>query len=180
MAQWSKRSLGQLELAAGDPAAAERALRGSQEVLIEMGLNSSLGETVVPLAAALHAQGRYAEATETLQSLKEEWASGDASIDAPRLAVRARLLAAEGLDIQAERAVDRALRLVDRTDWACLQADTLLTHAEVLGTADRLADAEPSLRRALEVAGAKGYAVAEARARALLDELGVAVSGRVS
>ena len=180
MAQWSKRSLGQLELAAGDPAAAERALRGSQEVLIEMGLNSSLGETVVPLAAALHAQGRYAEAAETLQSVKEEWASGDASIDAPRLAVRARLLAAEGLDIQAERAVVRALRLVDRTDWACLQADTLLTHAEVLRTTDRLADAEPSLRRALQIAGAKGYAVAESRARALLDELGVAVGGRVS
>jgi class 3 adenylate cyclase/tetratricopeptide (TPR) repeat protein len=180
MAQWSKRSLGQLELAAGDPAAAERALRGSQAVLIEMGLNSSLGETVVPLAAALHAQGRYAEATDTLQSVKEEWASGDASVDAPRLAVRAKLLAADGLDIQAERSIERALRLVDRTDWACLQADTMLAHAEVLGSADRLAAAEPSLRRALQIAEAKGYTVAEQKARALLDEIGVAVSGRVS
>ena len=57
MAQWSKRSLGRLELAAGDPAAAERALRESWEVLTEMGLNSSLGETAVPLAEALYAQG---------------------------------------------------------------------------------------------------------------------------
>jgi tetratricopeptide (TPR) repeat protein len=180
MAQWSKRSLGQLELAAGNPPAAERALRSSQEVLIEMGLNSSLGETVVPLAAALYAQGRYDDATDTLKSVKEEWASGDASVDAPRLAVRAKLLAAEGLDIQAERAIERAMRLVDRTDWVCLQADTLLAHAEVLRLADRLADAEPSLRRALQIAESKGYSVAAKGARVLLEELGVAVSGRVS
>ena len=128
----------------------------------------------------MRSRGRYAEATDTLRSVKEEWASGDASIDAPRLAVRAKLLAAEGLDIQAERAVERALRLVDRTDWACLQADTLLTHAEVLGAAGRLGDAEPSLRKALQIAETKGYAVAEDRARALLDELGVAVGERVS
>jgi class 3 adenylate cyclase/tetratricopeptide (TPR) repeat protein len=180
MAQWSKRSLGRLELAAGDPAAAERALRSSQEVLIEMGLNSSLGETVVPLVAALYAQGRFDEATETLKSVKEEWASGDASVDAPRLAVRAKLLAAEGLDIQAERAIERAMRLVDRTDWNCLQADTLLAHAEVLRVADRLSDAEPSLRRALTISEAKGYTVATQRARILLEELGVAAGGRVS
>jgi tetratricopeptide (TPR) repeat protein len=180
MAQWSKRSLGRLQLAAGDPAAAERALRSSQEVLIEMGLNSSLGETVVPLAAALYAQGRFDDATETLKSVKEEWASGDASVDAPRLALRAKLLAAEGLDIQAERAIERAMRLVDRTDWICLQADTLLAHAEVLRLADRLADAEPTLRQALTISEAKGYTVAAERARTLLVELGVAAGGRVS
>ena len=40
MAQWSKRSLGQLELAAGEPVAAERALRESWDVLVEMGLTA--------------------------------------------------------------------------------------------------------------------------------------------
>ena len=54
-----------------------------------MGLKSSLGETAVPLAEALYAQGRLDEADETLKAVKEEWASGDASVDAPRLAVRA-------------------------------------------------------------------------------------------
>ena len=33
-----------------------------------MGLNSSLGETAVPLAEALHAQGRDGEANETLKA----------------------------------------------------------------------------------------------------------------
>jgi class 3 adenylate cyclase/tetratricopeptide (TPR) repeat protein len=179
MSQWSKRSLGKLELAAGDPKAAEHALRESYEVLLEMGLKSSLGETAVPLAAALYAQRRYDEAAETLKSVKEEWASGDTSVDAPRLTVRARLLAAEGWDSQADHALERALRLVERTDWVCLQADTLLAQAEVLKLADRLAEAEHGLRRALEVAQAKGYAVAANAARGLLDELGAEVTGRV-
>ena len=48
MVQWSKRSLGHLELAAGEPAAAERALRDCWDVLVEMGLDSSLGEIAVP------------------------------------------------------------------------------------------------------------------------------------
>ena len=61
-----------------------------------MGLNSSLGETAVPLAEALYDQGRDDEADETLKTVKDEWASGDASISAPRLAVRAKLLAADG------------------------------------------------------------------------------------
>ena len=105
MAQWSKRNLGHLELAAGDPAAAERVLRDSWDVLVEMGLDSSLGETAVPLAEALHAQGRDGDANETLKAVKDEWASGDASIAAPRLAVRARLQAADGF--AAHRAPDR-------------------------------------------------------------------------
>ena len=132
----------------------------------------------MPLAAALYAQGRYDEAAETLKSVKEEWASGDASVDAPRLALRAKLLAIEGLDVQAERAVGRALRLVEKTDWVCLQADTLLAQAEILRLADRLPEAVPSLQRTVAIAEAKGYAVALATARGLLDELGVEAGGR--
>ncbi len=112
MAQWSKRNLGHLELAAGDPAAAERVLRDSWEVLVEMGLDSSLGETAVPLAEALHAQGRDEDANETLKAVKDEWASGDASIAAPRLAVRARLQAADGFTSIALQTAERGLRLV--------------------------------------------------------------------
>jgi class 3 adenylate cyclase/tetratricopeptide (TPR) repeat protein len=179
MAQWSQRSLGQLELGAGDPRAAERALRRSYDVLTEMGLNSSLGETAVPLAEALYAEGRYQDAAATLKIVREEWASGDASTDAPRLAVRAKLLAAEGWDKQAEQAAERALRLVQKTDWACLRADMLLAHADVLRLVDRDRDAAPSLRKALQVAEAKGYAVAAQRSRALLEELGVEVTERV-
>ncbi len=172
MAQWSQRSLGSVELAAGEPQAAERALRSSYEVLDEMGLNSSLGETAIPLADALARQGRQQEARALLETVDDEWASGDASIEAPRLAVRARLLAAEGWDRHAERAAQRALRLVKRTDWSCLHADILLAHAEVLTAASRTDLAVAVLREALEVAGRKGYTAATLLASAELDRLG--------
>ena len=52
----------------------------ARDVLEEMGLNSSLAETAVPLAEALYAQGRFEEAESTLKVLKDEWAGGDASV----------------------------------------------------------------------------------------------------
>ena len=70
MSQWSKRSRGRMELAAGDAVAAERALRESWDVLTKMGLHSSLGETAVPLAESLYAQGRFDEADATLKALE--------------------------------------------------------------------------------------------------------------
>jgi len=165
MAQWSKRNLGHLELAAGDPAAAERVLRDSWDVLVEMGLDSSLGETAVPLAEALHAQGRDGDANETLKAVKDEWASGDASIAAPRLAVRARLQAADGFTSIALQTAERGLRVVRRTDLLCLQADTLLAHAEVARLAGEYDAATRSAAEALRVSEEKGYAVGIARAR---------------
>jgi tetratricopeptide (TPR) repeat protein len=165
MAQWSKRNLGHLELAAGDPVAAERVLRDSWDVLVEMGLNSSLGETAVPLAEALHAQGRDDDATEALKAVKDEWASGDASIAAPRLAVRARLQAADGFTSIALQTADRALRVVRRTDLLCLQADTFLAHAEVARLAGEYEAAAQSAAEALAISEQKGYAVGSARAR---------------
>jgi tetratricopeptide (TPR) repeat protein len=175
MAHWSKRSLGHLELAAGDPAAAERALRECWDLLLEMGLDSSLGETAVPLAAALQAQGRNQEASEALQAVKDEWASGDATIAAPRLAVRARLQAADGFTTTAVQTADRALRLVRRTDLLCLQADTLLAHAEVARLAGDYDAALGSTLEAERISDAKGYAVGIERARAEAIQIGAPV-----
>jgi class 3 adenylate cyclase/tetratricopeptide (TPR) repeat protein len=171
MAQWSKRSLGHLELAAGDPRAAEHALRSSYDVLDEMSLKGSLGEAAVPLAEALYEQGRTQEAADLLEAVKDDWASGDASIEAPRLAVRARLFAAQGWDEHAARAIRRALRLVRRTDWRCLQADTLLAQADVLRLAGHETEAAASAREAADLAREKKYLAAERRAAAALEAL---------
>jgi len=165
MAQWSRRHLGHLELAAGEPAAAERVLRDSWDVLTEMGLNSSLGETAVPLAEAVFEQGRHEEAGEVLRAVKDEWASGDASIAGPRLAMRARLQAAEGFPVIALQTAERALRVVRPTDLLCLRADTLLVHAEVARIAGEEETAAAGAADALRVSQAKGYAVGLARAR---------------
>jgi tetratricopeptide (TPR) repeat protein len=180
MAQWSKQTMGKLELGAGDLEAAERALRSSFDVLSGMGLNSTLGETAVPLADALYQQGRYQEATEILDSVKDEWVSGDAAIEAPRLAIRAKLMAAQGWERHAQRAAERALRVARRTEWACLKSDTLIAYAEVLRVLGREEDAVQSMHEARGVAEAKGYAVAVRWVDAELERLGAPDAERVS
>ena len=90
--------------------------------------------------------------------------SGDASTEAPRLAMRAKLFAAQGWDEHADRAIRRALRLVEQTDWRCLRADTLLAHAEVLRLGGHEDEAVASIREAAEVAQAKDYVAAERKA----------------
>ena len=125
----------------------------------------------MPLADALFEQGRAEEADALLEAVKDDWASGDASIEAPRLAVRAKLYAAQGWDEHADRSIRRALRLVQDTDWRCLQADVLLAQAAVLALTGRDHDAVPGLREALALASAKGYAAGERRAAARLELL---------
>ena len=59
----------------------------------------------------------------------------------------------------------RALRLVRRTDLLCLQADTLLAHAEVARLAGDYDAAVGSALEAQQISERKGYAVGAARAR---------------
>jgi class 3 adenylate cyclase/tetratricopeptide (TPR) repeat protein len=180
MAEWSKRSLGRLELWCGNLPAAENLLRSSYDVLSEMGLEASLGEAAIPLADVLYREGRYQEATRFIESVKDDWASGDVSVEAPRLAVRAKLFANQGWDKHAERTSLRALRLIRRTDWACLQVDALLAHAEVLGLANRADEVIPILEEALPIARSKGYAIAALQTERRLEELGREPAERVS
>jgi len=156
-----------IELLAGDLPAAEAVLREACDVLQKLGEKGFLSTVAGLLAEALYAQGRYEEADSTLKALKEEWASDDASVNAPRLAVRAKLLAADGWIRLAEETADRALRVVRPMDWLCLQVDALLAHAEVMDAAGRHGDALASAEEALRIAGTKGYEAAAISARAL-------------
>jgi class 3 adenylate cyclase/tetratricopeptide (TPR) repeat protein len=168
MAQWSTRSAGNLELLAEDLRAAEHALRRSYEILEEMDLKASFGEAVVPLADALLQQGRSKEATDVLEQVPDDWASGDASTEAPLLTVKAKLLMTEGKTRHAKRLAAKALALVEATDWACLRADTLLAYSEMLFLTDRNEEAISISRQALKVAEDKAYAVAARKAERCL------------
>jgi class 3 adenylate cyclase/tetratricopeptide (TPR) repeat protein len=171
MAQWSRRSLGHVELWAEEPEAAERALRWSYEVLDEMELMGSLGETVVPLADALLAQGRYDEAAGLLEKIRDDWTSGDASVAAPLLMARAKLAIVKRRYDQAERLACQGVELVEATDWACLRVDSLLTYGEVLSAIGRRGTAIATLWKALQVANAKRYVVGARKAARNLEEL---------
>ena len=165
MSQWSKRSRGRMELAAGDPVAAERALRESWDVLTQMGLQSSLGETAVPLAEALLRAGPLRRGrldAEGAQGGVGERRRGSQRSSARRAGEAAR---GGGWTRLAEETADRALRVVRPMDWLCLQVDALLAHADVMQSAGRQPDALASTEEALRIAEAKGYEAAAITAR---------------
>ena len=115
------------------PAAAERALRSSYEVLDEMGLQGlARRDRGAARRCALSSRAATRRRTRCSRRVKDEWASGDASIEAPRLCACARSCSRRRAGTST-----RARGPSGRCGWcggrlACLQADTLLAHAEVL------------------------------------------------
>lgn len=148
-----------LELAAGDPQAAEREARRGYEIIEAAGL----GAIQAPLLAeALLAQARYEEAERVLGELGDR---------APRLppwqvkwrTVRARLDLAAG---QPETAVERAreaVELAGATDDPTLQGEALQALAEALAAADRTGEAAGAAAEAKRRLEAKGHAAARRR-----------------
>jgi hypothetical protein len=93
--------------------------------------------------------------------------------------VRAKLFSAQGWHEHADRAIRRALRLVRRTDWRCLLADTLLAQGGVMVAAGREDEAAASMREVVQVAEAKDYVAAAQRATTALESLSDRAAGRV-
>jgi tetratricopeptide (TPR) repeat protein len=144
-------SAGHVELAAGDPAAAERHLREGYEAFRAMGERGASGYLAALLAEALYAQGRLDEAQQMTEEAQAAAAPDDIDPHAQWLATRAKLLARRGQFRAARRLADEAQALIAPTSWARHKAQTLAAKAEV----DRLAgapdQAAASLRAALRI-----------------------------
>ena len=142
---------GQIELIAGDPAAAEHHLRESYEAYRAMGERGFLSSVAGWLAEALYAQGRLGEAQQATEQAQAAAAPADIDAQARWRAARAKVLARAGQFPAAQTLLDEAEALVSPTCWAALQAGILLARAEV----DRLAGAperaEACLRAALSI-----------------------------
>ncbi len=122
----------EVEMLAGDPAAAERELRRDFAELLEMGEKYFLSTAAGELARAVYAQGRYAEAEELTLLAEELSADDDLHSQAVWRAVRAKVLARRGLGNEAEELAREAVELLRGTDALALQAATLEDLAEVL------------------------------------------------
>ena len=142
---------GQIELIAGDPAAAEQHLREAYEAYRAMGERGYLSTVAGLLAEALYAQGRLGEARQMTEEAQAAAAPADIDAQARWRAARAKVLARAGQFPAAQTLLDEAAALVSPTCWAALQAEILLARAEV----DRLAGAPEraaaSLRAALRI-----------------------------
>ncbi len=162
---------GQVELIAGDPAAAERVLTQGCQALRAMGDRGYLSTQLAMLAEAVYAQGRLAEAQALTEEAQAAAAPGDVDSQARWRATKAKLLARQGHFTAAQELASEALALAAATSFAALRAEMLLASAEVSRLTGAPGEAEASLRQALRIYE-DGRAVALAdRTRAALARL---------
>jgi tetratricopeptide (TPR) repeat protein len=152
-----------IELLAGDPAAAVEFGEGAFRLLDEMGKSS--GQSVAMLAEALYADGRLDEAHASANRAEELGSSDDPVTQLRWRAVRAKVLARRGEHAEAERIAREAVALSDETDQLDMQGDAYADLAEVLVLADRPEEATEALEQALARYERKEDLVKAGRAR---------------
>ena len=170
----SRRVQSRIELLAGDPAAAEAALRASCETFERVHDEAGLSTLATELADALYLQGRHEEARSWVARAERSARPADLNVRYLRMRVHAKLLAQAGLHDQAEATAREAVRVAGATDSLDDRGVVLLDAAEVLRLADRAAESAPLVEEARTLFEQKGNVVSAAEARALLDALAVA------
>jgi class 3 adenylate cyclase/tetratricopeptide (TPR) repeat protein len=162
---------GEIELIAGDPAAAEHHLREAYEAFRAMGERGYLSTVAGWLAEALYAQGRLDQAQLMTEEVQAAGAPDDIDAQVRWRATRAKILARSSQFPAARALLDEAAALVAPTSWTALQAEILLARAEVDRLAGAPARAEASLRAALRIYQDRHATSLAARAAAALASL---------
>jgi DNA-binding SARP family transcriptional activator len=159
---------GQIELLAGETAAAEQALRDSYDALESIGDRAYLATRAAQLADAVYAGGRHDEAERWTRIAKDGGSADDVPTQILWRGVRAKLLALAGEPAEAQALAEEALRLAAATDALNQRANVALDLAEVLRLAGRKEDAATAAGQALELFDQKGNTAAAARVRSLI------------
>jgi class 3 adenylate cyclase/tetratricopeptide (TPR) repeat protein len=146
-----KMFLGEIELMAGDPVAAERVLRAGYDRLGEMGESGFRSTVATLLAEALIRQGRDLEAEEVLAVADRLAVADDVDPHVRLRAVRARIRARRGDRAAAILLAREAVERAAQTDYLVLRGNALLALAEVLELAGEKDEAAAVLREALEL-----------------------------
>jgi len=157
----------EIELLAGEAAAAERELRHGYETLERMGERALRSTLAAFLARALAAQGRYDEAEEYTRFSEETAGADDLVTQVVWRAARALVLAHRGELDAAERLAEDAARMAEETDFLDLQAGARLSLAEVLRLAGRAGEAAAAAAQAAATFERKGNLVAARNAATL-------------
>jgi tetratricopeptide (TPR) repeat protein len=151
-----------IETLAGDDEAAERELRWGYETLERMGEKGARAVIAAFLAETLSRQDRNDEADLYIGIAAELAAADDLVPQVLCRSVGAKVLASRGIQDQAEALAREAAAMVEGMDFPDLQALTLLSLAEVLGS----------------TGAAEESAVLVEQVRALYDKKGNVVAGR--
>jgi ATP/maltotriose-dependent transcriptional regulator MalT len=162
--------LGVVEMMAGEPAAAEAALRTCYEILREAGDRSYMSTGAAGLAAALAELGRDDDAEALARISADAAAESDVDSQMGWRIVMAGILVRRGEPAEAVRLAREAAELTASTDLIMI-TDIRLEVAKLLATAGEVAEAEGHARAALDGYLAKGNRMGEARARGVLARL---------
>jgi tetratricopeptide (TPR) repeat protein len=164
----------EIEMLAGDPAAAEADLRRDFDALTELGETYLRSTVAGDLAQAVYVQGRHDEALD-LATVAEDLASEDDVISqAFWRSVRAKVLAQRGRVDEALPLAEQAVDLIRGTDSPVTLARTLVDLAEVESLGDRFEDAHNALTEAAALLERKENVVAAQRVAERLEALGSA------
>jgi predicted ATPase/DNA-binding SARP family transcriptional activator len=162
---------GRVELAAGDPAAAELILREGYEAFRAMGDRGNRANVVTLLAEAVYAQGRLGEALRLTEEGEVLAGADDFDAQGRWRATRAKVLARRGQFGAAARLAQEAVALVPATCDAPERAEFLVAQAEVSWLAGQLDQAEAGLRQALQFYENRRLVPLAERTRAMLTSL---------
>jgi hypothetical protein len=146
----------QVELAAGDPAAAEAVARQGYEALAQVGEQGFRSTVGCLLAEALCRQGFDAEAEQIAIAAAAMTSVDDFVTHAASLGTRAVVEARRGDTELAERLAREAVGITAETDYFAEQARALVALADVLELAGRQNDVAATLARAAAAYDRKG------------------------
>ena len=161
---------GEIEMAAGNPAAAEPELRKGCQGLRAMGNRGILCSSLSWLAEAVYAQGRLDEAHQLTQEAEAISPARDRDAQTRWRAVRAKVLARRGHFAAARHLAGEAAAIAAPGFSTLLQAYALEARAEVSRLAGAPEDAASTLRQTLRL-------YEERRASALADRTRAALAG---
>ncbi|HUK98524.1 MAG TPA: adenylate/guanylate cyclase domain-containing protein [Gaiellaceae bacterium] len=153
----------QIELAAGDLAAAEQELRASSAALADYGAATSATTHLALLAEVLCRRERFDEAEQQALRVAADASADDLLAQVLWRAALARTLADRGAAGEARQTVGQALALCRGIEFPFLQGVALTAAAEVDGTAGDHASRLRRLEEARAVADAKGNVAERAR-----------------
>jgi tetratricopeptide (TPR) repeat protein len=160
-----------VELLAGDPAAAAELGEEGCRLLEELGERSFLSTAAGKLGQALYALDRLEEADAWAGRAAELGASDDVFTQMLWRQVRAKVLARRSEHAEAERLAREAVALGEKTDMIDAQGDAYADLAEVLLLAGKADEAAAALEHALARYERKGNLVSAQRVRTRLAAL---------
>ena len=169
---WMELFAAKAEMLAGDPEAAERAVRSAERMATEIGDRWFLSTVIVDLAHVVLAQDRVDEAEAIVGRIETVPAPADMEWLIKRHAARGKLAARQG---RAEAGIEDALRAVepaDTTDLLFFRANAYGDLAEVLLAAGRRDEARRAAETSLRLHEAKQNAASAGEMRRFLAALG--------